>query len=143
MGGAPSNAMGALPCILPGSPSTPQRGGSARPGEGQAEPAALGLPDFPSPPQAHAAYVASADVTPPGPGGGVVLAGDPQKAEELAEELAKQVSGTSACAQGRLHSWQGEAPQGQVSAVALRLRLSPHWGQSLSSSAWGRREPEQ
>ncbi|XP_050781362.1 methionine--tRNA ligase, cytoplasmic isoform X1 [Gopherus flavomarginatus] len=52
-------------------------------GGGQPEDSTLEL-------QAQAARVASADMTPPGPGGGAVLAGDPQKVKELAEEVAKQ-----------------------------------------------------
>ncbi|XP_075757891.1 methionine--tRNA ligase, cytoplasmic isoform X2 [Pelodiscus sinensis] len=40
--------------------------------------------------QAHAARVAAANQTPPGAGEGAGLAGDPQKAKELAEEVAKQ-----------------------------------------------------
>nr|XP_025045222.1 methionine--tRNA ligase, cytoplasmic [Pelodiscus sinensis] len=40
--------------------------------------------------KAHAARVAAANQTPPGAGEGAGLAGDPQKAKELAEEVAKQ-----------------------------------------------------
>ncbi|XP_043362322.1 methionine--tRNA ligase, cytoplasmic, partial [Dermochelys coriacea] len=76
-------------------------------GGGQLEDSTLEL-------KAHAACVASANVTPPGPGGGVVLAGDPQKAKELAEELAKQAN----------HVRQlkaNKAEKGQIDAEVAKL----------------------